>query len=47
MDEKIVVREIKCFEKLMFESVRNLEFEKVVVVCDDLFWFREWVFGVV
>jgi excinuclease ABC subunit B len=45
MDEKTVAREIKRLEKAMFESAKNLEFEKAAAARDELFRLRERVFG--
>ncbi len=45
MDEKTVAREIKRLEKLMLECAKNLEFEKAAAARDELFRFRERIFG--
>lgn len=45
MNEKDLAREIKRLEKLMLDHARNLEFEKVALVQDQLAISKEQVFG--
>jgi excinuclease ABC subunit B len=45
MSEKQLAREIKRLEREMYESAKNLEFEKAAAARDELFRLKEQAFG--